>query len=314
MRSSISVDHIVEDGLLQAESPGAAARDTVLTFYFDWDQHRPWLLDGHVHPGLEISMVLSGQIDLHFPLPGEDVSCLSGEAWVCSVWEPHEWRIAEPGTRSVSLVFSPGVAATLADGDPPYLDLFSDSVTRHKRPVDLTQRELLLALGSDLARASRQRGPFWQAMVRLDLLRILGEYSRAIDTAPQRPRGLGAPRAGSSLDRVVPAIRLVHQSPVRHVPVARAAAACALSTSQFSRVFRGTMGLSYGKYCLRVRLALAAHRILHTESTLEAVAADTGFFDVSHLARMFSSNYGCTPSEYRRRRRNITSHAELDQS
>jgi len=74
------------------------------------------------------------------------------------------------------------------------------------------------------------------------------------------------------------------------------------------------MGLSYAKYCLRVRLALAAHCILHTESTLDTVAADTGFFDVSHLAKMFSRNYGCTPSEYRRRRRNVISHAALGQS
>jgi AraC-like DNA-binding protein len=258
-------------------------------------------------------MVLSGRIDLYFPLPAEDVSCRPGEAWVCSVWEPHEWRIAEPGTRSVSLVFSPGLAATLADDDPPYLDLFSDSAGRHKRPVDSTQREALLALGSDLARESHQRGPFWRAMVRLDLLRMLGEYSRAAGTLSPQPPRPGASRAGS-LDRVVPAIRLVHQSPVRPVPVARAAAACALSASQFGRVFRGAMGVSYAKYCLRVRLALAAHRIVHTESTLDAVAADTGFFDVSHLAKAFSRNYGCRPSEYRQRRRHVMPQAAPPQS
>ncbi len=312
MRGSLSVDRVVEAGLDRQGSPGG--EDAILAFSFDWDQHRPWRLDGHVHSGLEISMVLSGRIDLHFPLPGEDVSCRPGEAWVCSVWEPHEWRIAEPGTRSVSLVFSPGVAATLAGDGPPYLDLFSDSVTRHKRPADSTQREVLLALGSDLARESLQRGPFWQAMVRLDLLRILGEYSRAAHTRSQRPLGSGGSRAGSSLDRIIPAIRLAHVSPARPVPVARAAAACALSPSQFGRVFRGTMGLSYAKYGLRVRLALAAHRLLHTESTLDAIAADTGFFDVSHLAKAFSRNYGCRPSEYRRRRRSVISQAAADLS
>ncbi len=312
MRGSLSVDHVVEAGLDQSGSP--EGENTVLAFYFDWDQHRPWRLDGHVHSGLEISMVLSGRIDLYFPLPGEEVSCRPGEAWVCGVWEPHEWRIAEPGTTSVSLVFSPGLAATLADDDPPYLDLFSDSASRHKRPGGSRQREALLALGSDLAKESQQRGPFWQAMVRLDLLRILGEYSRAANALSRQTSRPTASPADRSLDRIVPAIRLAHQSPARPVPVARAAAACALSTSQFGRVFRGAMGISYGKYCLRVRLALAAHRILHTESTLEAVAADTGFFDVSHLAKAFARNYGCRPSEYRQRRRHVMPHPAPAQS
>jgi AraC-like DNA-binding protein len=312
MRGSLSIDRVVEAGLDQEGSPGG--EDSILAFSFDWDQHRPWRLNGHVHSGLEISLVLSGRIDLYFPLPGEEVSCRPGEAWVCGVWEPHEWRIAEPGTRSVSLVFSPGLAATLADDDPPYLDLFSDSVSRHKRPVDSTQREALLALGSALARESQQRGPFWQAMARLDLLRILGEYSRAAGVLSPQPPRPGASPGGSSLDRIVPAIRLAHMSPARPVPVARAAAACALSASQFGRVFRGAMGISYAKYCLRVRLALAAHRIVHTESTLDTVAADTGFFDVSHLAKAFARNYGCRPSEYRRRRRHIAPHAAPAQS
>lgn len=312
MRGPLSVDRVVEAGLDQDGS--LEGEDAILAFSFDWDQHRPWRLDGHVHSGLEISMVLSGRINLHFPLPGEDVSCRPGEAWVCGVWEPHEWLIAEPGTTSVSLVFSPGLAATLADDDPPYLNLFSDSVGRHKRPVDSAQRQALLALGSALARESQQRGPFWKAMVRLDLLRILGEYSRAAGALPPEPPRPSASPSGTGLDRILPAIRLVHQSPARPVPVARAAAACALSPSQFGRVFRGTMGLSYAKYCLRVRLALAAHRLVQTESTLETVAADTGFFDVSHLAKAFSRNYGCRPSEYRRRRRNVVSQAAADLS
>jgi len=61
------------------------------------------------------------------------------------------------------------------------------------------------------------------------------------------------------------------------------------------------MGLSYGKFCLRSRLAAAAQALLDTDLPVQAIADRTGFSDGSHLHRSFASHYGCTPTDYRRR-------------
>jgi len=60
-------------------------------------------------------------------------------------------------------------------------------------------------------------------------------------------------------------------------------------------------GFSYQAFYLRVRLAYAAHRLLHTDGTVEKIASEAGFADISHLSRAFAKYYHCTPGEYRNR-------------
>ena len=48
----------------------------------------------------------------------------------------------------------------------------------------------------------------------------------------------------------------------------------------------------------------AARRLLETTDTLVAdIATETGFFDQSHLTKLFKHERGITPGEYRRRHR-----------
>jgi len=66
-------------------------------------------------------------------------------------------------------------------------------------------------------------------------------------------------------------------------------------------MFRRAMGITFGQFGLRLRLALAAHRLLHSDSTVAAISEAIGFEDVSHLSRAFVRHHGCTPTQYRRR-------------
>jgi AraC family transcriptional regulator len=103
------------------------------------------------------------------------------------------------------------------------------------------------------------------------------------------------------LAQIMPALRLVHSRPVRRVSVAEAAAAANLSRAQFSLVFKRSMGLTFGEFRLRARLALVADRLLNTHLSTDAIAQETGFTDASHLHRSFQKRFGCTPAQYRER-------------
>jgi AraC family transcriptional regulator len=83
---------------------------------------------------------------------------------------------------------------------------------------------------------------------------------------------------------------------------APAARACALSRSQFDRLFVDIMGLPFGRFELRRRVHGAARRLLSSDAPLKAVAADWGFSSASHLTRRFADFYGCSPGEYRKHR------------
>jgi transcriptional regulator GlxA family with amidase domain len=109
--------------------------------------------------------------------------------------------------------------------------------------------------------------------------------------------------SAGKLTRVRPALELAHAHLATSVSVAEAAAACNLSRSQFCLVFRDAMGLSYGRFCGRLRLGLVAKLLLSTDRSIASIAQRTGYVDASHLHRAFARQYGCTPGAYRMQHR-----------
>src|SRR4030042_1427006 len=82
----------------------------------------PLPLDIHVHPGLEVGLVLAGEEQVHF---AQSVwSCGVGDAWLCGMWEPHGWRVPRPGTRNIGLIFPPEFIGEEIVGNGPGLPPF----------------------------------------------------------------------------------------------------------------------------------------------------------------------------------------------
>ncbi|MER5672812.1 helix-turn-helix domain-containing protein [Pseudonocardia alni] len=61
--------------------------------------------------------------------------------------------------------------------------------------------------------------------------------------------------------------------------------------------------LTYGRQVRRMRIDACAQEVAAGDDTLTAIAASWGFSDLSHLNRVFRSELGCRPSEYRAARR-----------
>ena len=59
------------------------------------------------------------------------------------------------------------------------------------------------------------------------------------------------------------------------------------------------MGLSFGKFCMRARLAYVAQLLLTTDLSVEAIAEAAEFADASHLHHAFVGVYAATPARYR---------------
>jgi len=294
----VFVQRDVEDSLAAGiAAEGWRGHANLLCYSFTWHQPYVGVLNGHVHTGLELSMVLSGEIDIYYD--DATVTCGPGGLWLCGMWEPHAWRINQESTQSISLIFLPELLGDEIAEGPPYLAPFALPPSRRPQLTDRGQRDRVLSIGRDIYRESAEQRSFWKTAVRLDLLRLLTEISRVCDVATSFPGEPPADANHGSLARLLPALRMVHETPGRRVSVADAAAACALSVSRFGHLFRSTTGTSFGRFCLRVRLMLAAHHLLSTDHTVSAIAEEAGFVDVSHLARSFARYFGCTPTQYR---------------
>ena len=70
-----------------------------------------------------------------------------------------------------------------------------------------------------------------------------------------------------------------------------------------TRMFRRHYGRSIGAYLRDVRLDWTARQLASSDEPLSAIAAAAGFSDQSHLTRAFKGRFGCTPGQYRSRRR-----------
>ncbi len=254
-------------------------------------------LDIDVHPGIEVGITLSGRVERHFAdylLPGAP-----GDVWLCAMWEPHAWRVIEPGAERVVLIFLPEFLRDEMLGDLPWLSLFTAPPSQRPHVTTPELRRAVLMTGRKLYDDIVAKQPGWQTAVRLGLLRLLFDLSRGW-RPPEEARAV--PRAGN-LNRIMPALTLLHARNAHGLSLVEAAKACNLGQTRFGTLFRETMGLSFGQFRQRARLASAARLLLTTDLTLDDIAAQLEFTDSSHLHRAFVKHYGSTPGQYRERHR-----------
>lgn len=237
--------------------------------------------------------MLAGTAERHyqdFMVPGEP-----GDVWLCAMWEPHGRRVVSPHTENVVLQFIPEFLGEETVGDKFWLTLFA--VQPRDRPWVSTpeMRNEVLEIGHRMRHEIQKRPRSWRYSVRLLLLRLLFTLSRDWD-----PGAYSRPVArGTALTRIMPALSLLRDPGRRRVTLATAASACGLSQSRFAVVFREMMGVPFGNFALRARLAYVAHRLLSTDLSVEDIAAEAQFTDASHVHRHFVRHYGQTPRQYR---------------
>ena len=275
------------------------AKEPIFVGSTSYESPAPLAVD--VHEGFEVGILLSGSQERHF----QDFTHMvePGDVWLCGTWEPHGWRVPSAGTLDVVAIFLAGHLGNERFGNVSWLSLFSVHPSQRPRVNDAETRGRMLALGHDLLAEMQDARTGWESAVRLNLLQALFTMSR--NWSVPSAAGPGYDARPTDLARIMPALRLVHSSPARRVNLAEAAAACNLSRGRFCAVFKNTVGLTFGEFCLRARLALAAGQLLDRDASTEAIAEQTGFSDASHFHHSFLKRYGCTPASYRKQGRMV---------
>jgi len=258
-----------------------------------FDEESPLTI--HVHEGIEFGILLSGRQERRFENLIYEIG--PGDVWLAATWEPHGWQTTAPDTSDVVLMFLPEFLGEERLGEVSWLSLFAAPLGRRPRVTSEEMRRAILRLGEEMRDEIERAEPGWESAVRLDLLRAMLRLCRNWQP-PVVSHSRGRLRA-SNLPRIMPALVLVQSERGRRVPVTEAAAVCGLGRAQFSLIFKETMGMTFGKFCLRSRLGYVAELLLGTELPTEAVAQRAGFADGSHLHRAFVTRYGCPPGQYR---------------
>lgn len=73
-----------------------------------------------------------------------------------------------------------------------------------------------------------------------------------------------------------------------------------LSPDYMTKVFKKETGMTIKEYMIKKRMKRAKDLLRNTEMTVSAVAAETGYDNLSYFVRLFRSYYGVTPKQYQK--------------
>lgn len=259
------------------------------------------------HPACEVGILLDGEESILYE-GGYEAVLRRGDVWLCAAWEVHGWQVADCGVRTVVPHFLPEFLGEVDVGVGPWQTLFAVPPESRPRVPDGQMRKHMCAIGEELSSESLLKRPSWAHVVRLEVLHILTDLARDWEphdiTHSKELEGLRV-QMPELPDRLMPAFVLVRSTHPHKVTVRQAAAACAMSSSRFQAEFTEAAEMSFGRFCLRMRLGAAVHLLASSDLTVKEVAAQAGFWDDSHLHRAFVKEYGQTPTEYREARQRI---------
>lgn len=80
--------------------------------------------------------------------------------------------------------------------------------------------------------------------------------------------------------------------------------AIGISSREIGNIFKNEFGSSFKKYLNLVRLTEVKRLLLETEEPISVIAYNTGYSNVSHFNRVFKSEEGASPKNFRDREKN----------
>jgi len=86
----------------------------------------------------------------------------------------------------------------------------------------------------------------------------------------------------------------------RPIALRELAGVARLSSSHFSRAFKGAFGQTPHTFIMIRRVERARQKMLDSQEPLSQIALSCGFSDQAHLARLFRRETGVAPSQWRR--------------
>lgn len=251
---------------------------------------------GDSHYALQFCIVLHGAAELVF----EDFSRIyrPGEIWWNMCWEPHAYRFAGRNTFIVAVNLDvEQLGACSPFGGCNWLTPFVAESRKRYCPESWDDCQFVLETGRSLYHASRKKPANWKISCWLMIHQLLLHSIQRMEHW-NTASSLGDIRNQNTFTRIRYALNHVWSAETRPPSLTEAAALCSLSPSRFSELFRKAMGVSYGKFAIRVRMSNAAKDLLAGKLSLDEVAQKWGFFDSAHFCHAFKKFYRVSPGQF----------------
>ena len=244
----------------------------------------------HTHYELEIVYCLEGIVDVI--VDGVSYSFGEGEAIVIDSMANHSYPERDGGDNRILFI---EMGPVFLREKFKYITEVSFSAKIYRK--DNSPSPILDCL-SDIKCEVENGDEMSDILIRADLYRLFVSLVRDVlgektDFTPRNNNFL--------LDKIENALDLVHRRYKEPLTVNEAAAVCGYGKSNFCKVFKNTLGVSFHNYLNSYRIENAKCLLTETAISVENIADVVGFGDSKMFCRAFKNSMGLSPGQYRKK-------------
>lgn len=253
----------------------------------------PYARHGHDFHELVLVARGTGQHEAFAPdnTPAHSVLLDEGDLFLIPVGWSHQYGECV-GLEIFNVLFAPDLLEQWPSGEAAFGLCDGSSDVPANWTLQRGEREHLETLLQTIMRelAGRQRGFGIAASAKL--AEVMVWLDRLNTRSPER-------RTPESQAAVLQAVAFMERHFAESIVLGDVARAAHLSAHYFCEVFKNSIGVSPGRYLLRLRLEHARYLLLTTTRPITEVAREAGFADASYFARAFKGAFGTSPSRLR---------------
>ena len=259
-------------------------RQTVFTDYW------------HYHPEIEITYIIKGN-GLAF-IGNKTIEFGPGQAFLLGPYLPHNFL----GTDEEGIVL---------ERECWGLQFTTEWLYSIKESAALQRLFNAMSFGINLGELRALEHQAFSSIVGDDPLRSIGSFFNLMAMIAERPdlvtvstnsaySNVMSKKLSQRMERVSKHIQANYQ---RAITLNEIADIASMTEQSFSRWFRQTSGLTFIDYLMQLRTTVASHLLINTSKPMTEVATESGFNSSSSFNRAFLKIKGCSPREFRKRKR-----------
>ena len=237
----------------------------------------------------------------------QEIPCREGDIFIVNSNIPHGYFVNDSRTELTvrRLLFHPrdwfdGDAGS--SGDPHFCyGVFRDNATTAYAMLNAKTMGDVSGMLDNLESELAEQKEEWESAVRAQLSLLLITVGRYINDAIKSTYSAN-PKDWALIAAVIKAIGEGYDNCA--LTQGTIADSLFVSTSQISRLFQQTMGISFSKYLRSVRMDNACRLLKETDMTIEEIVPLIGLRDVPTFYHAFAEHIGTTPNQYRTEQKN----------
>ncbi len=255
--------------------------------------------DIHLHEDIEIVYVVSGSITFYFS--DSAVELTEGKILIINSSVPHYTKEnRNNNTVEYLLKFRPELVIGKSNTAYPYLSVLKGDGEQEYWLFDVARsenyREIAAAIVS-LNAEFKEHKTAYELNVVSYIYKIMTMLFRYNIINYEAVRGLSAENA--VIKRFSSVFAFLEEHYNENITLDHVAKLTNYSKQHFCRLFRETTGKSFVEYLNSFRVNIAKNLLINSDEPIYNIYLKVGFSSFSYFNRVFKSNTGVSPSEYR---------------